>query len=121
LCAKHAVYPRATKYAGRCAVCLEPIQAGDDVILVLIGEKDNGNPSWAVLHPRSACRPDKEKSVNESAPNGPWAELYLARGAPVEVVKAAYKALAMKYHPDRPGGSVERMQRINAAIGELIK
>jgi curved DNA-binding protein CbpA len=32
-----------------------------------------------------------------------------------EVVRAAYRALAAKYHPDRDGGSAERMVDINRA------
>ncbi len=30
------------------------------------------------------------------------------------------KALARKYHPDRPGGSTSKMQQINAAADLLI-
>ncbi|HEV8516881.1 MAG TPA: DnaJ domain-containing protein [Candidatus Limnocylindrales bacterium] len=32
-----------------------------------------------------------------------------------EVIRAAYRALATKYHPDVPGGSTERMAALNAA------
>ena len=38
-----------------------------------------------------------------------------------EELKRQYKALAFKYHPDREGGSVEAMQRINAEYDELKK
>ena len=38
-----------------------------------------------------------------------------------EELKRQYKTLAFKYHPDREGGSVEAMQRINAEYDELKK
>lgn len=38
-----------------------------------------------------------------------------------EELKRQYKALAFKYHPDREGGSVQAMQRINAEYDELKK
>jgi curved DNA-binding protein CbpA len=42
----------------------------------------------------------------------------LLPSAPPEVVRAAYKALAMKHHPDK-GGSTELMQAINQAYERL--
>jgi curved DNA-binding protein CbpA len=36
-----------------------------------------------------------------------------------EVIRAAYRALARKYHPDLAGGSKEQMAAINAAWGVL--
>lgn len=36
-----------------------------------------------------------------------------------EVVQAAYRALAKLYHPDKPDGSVERMQSLNNAYDAL--
>ena len=36
-------------------------------------------------------------------------------------LKRQYKAFAFKYHPDREGGSVQAMQRINAEYDELKK
>jgi hypothetical protein len=50
----------------------------------------------------------------------PWATLWLLPGAPLEVVKAAYRALALRHHPDR-GGSPEVMQRLNTAYEALSK
>lgn len=38
-----------------------------------------------------------------------------------DMVKDRRKALARKFHPDRPGGSVERMQKINAAADVLLR
>src|SRR5215203_1205762 len=41
--------------------------------------------------------------------------LKVARGAPPEVVRAAYKALSQKYHPDKNPGD-ERAARIMAIV-----
>lgn len=46
-------------------------------------------------------------------------DLYHILGLPprsnIEEIKKSYKALALKYHPDKPGGSVERFQKIKSA------
>lgn len=47
---------------------------------------------------------------------GHWTEiLSLPKDARREDVKAAYRRLAMQCHPDKPGGSHERMSALNAA------
>ena len=49
-------------------------------------------------------------------------KLHVAWFAPETVVRAAYKVLSQTHHPDRNGGSVEsvqRMQEINAAYAVL--
>jgi hypothetical protein len=48
------------------------------------------------------------------------ATLYLTAGAPLSVIKAAYKALAVEHHPDH-GGSHERMKAINVAYDLVTK
>lgn len=53
-----------------------------------------------------------------SSPVGPHAVLFVLETAPWEVVLAAYKALALKTHPDH-GGSVEAFQRIQKAYEAL--
>lgn len=48
--------------------------------------------------------------------------LKVARDAPPEVIRAAYKTLSQKYHPDRHGNSVEAIriiQIINSAYAVL--
>jgi DnaJ-class molecular chaperone len=87
---------------------------GEEVVL----SKDNADGRWVVLHRKDRC--DGTVHVAPSAPDGPWATLFLAPGAPPEVIKAVYRALSQKYHPDR-GGDVAKMQEINAAMSELIK
>lgn len=51
---------------------------------------------------------------------GWYSVLFVTPSAPVEVIEAAYKALARKYHPDN-GGDTQRMQEINAAYSALRK
>lgn len=42
-------------------------------------------------------------------------------GATEEEIKAAYKRMAMVWHPDRPGGSAEKMKDINEAREILLQ
>jgi hypothetical protein len=48
-----------------------------------------------------------------------WAAMYLLKDAPVEVVRAAYRALAQLYHPDK-GGDAEKMTKLNTAYKNLM-
>ena len=45
--------------------------------------------------------------------------LHLLPSAPEEVAKAAYRALSLSMHPDRPGGDAEAMKRLNAAYDAI--
>lgn len=45
--------------------------------------------------------------------------LHLLPTAPEDVAKAAYRALSLSLHPDRPGGSDEAMKRLNAAYDAI--
>ena len=47
---------------------------------------------------------------------GAFACLYLAPNAPLCVAEASHKALARVFHPDRPYGDTEIMERINDSI-----
>lgn len=60
---------------------------------------------------RGAARPTKSD-------DGAYAVLFVRNNAPAAVIKAAYRALSVIYHPDK-GGDVEMMQRLNAAYDEL--
>lgn len=55
-----------------------------------------------------------------SSSRSDYAMLFVTDDAPPEVIKAAYKALAIKYHPDR-GGDTVAMQAVNAAFDRLKK
>lgn len=57
--------------------------------------------------------------VRNPAVINPYAVLHLLPSAPPELVKAAYKALAQIYHPDKTGGDDETMRAINAAYERL--
>ena len=48
-------------------------------------------------------------------PNDPYKVLQVDPDAEPEVIRAAYRALALKYHPDLSTGSDERMAAINEA------
>jgi curved DNA-binding protein CbpA len=52
-------------------------------------------------------------------PRDPYAALQIAPDAEPEVVRAAYRALAQKYHPDVAGGSEARMTTLNNAWAVL--
>jgi hypothetical protein len=44
-----------------------------------------------------------------------YAELNLGEGASADDIKSAYRAAALRTHPDRPGGDAEKFKRINEA------
>jgi hypothetical protein len=67
---------------------------------------------------RQAPPPPSAPAASGLAAN--FATLHLAITAPPEVVRAAYKALAVKHHPDK-GGSIVVMQAVNAAMDALKK
>lgn len=48
-----------------------------------------------------------------------WGKLYLTQGAPLELVRAAYRILAKTYHPD-VGGDEEKFKLLNEAYKELM-
>ena len=60
-------------------------------------------------------------SSANAGPNDPYTILGVQRGAPAEVIKAAYKALSKLYHPDlnKTPEAARRMQEINAAYDKL--
>lgn len=45
--------------------------------------------------------------------------LGLPKGAPLLEVKQAYRRLALRYHPDRPGGSARAFERVERAYNDL--
>lgn len=50
-----------------------------------------------------------------------WEVLGVPRTSTRESVKHAYRALASLYHPDKPGGSHERMAELNAAQDAALR
>ena len=61
---------------------------------------------------------------NQQTPNADqraktFAALHLLPTAPPELVKTAYKTLALLSHPDRPGGDGEQMRALNASYEAL--
>jgi hypothetical protein len=68
-------------------------------------DKPHGRPDW---------RPEPRQI-------SPYEQLCLTPDAPIEVVRAAKRALAILYHPDKPTGDLERMQLINDAADRIEK
>lgn len=64
--------------------------------------------------------PPPPKQPKQSGADDAFKALHLLPSAPPEVVKAAYRALAQKHHPDH-GGSTQEMQRLNKAWELLAK
>lgn len=48
-----------------------------------------------------------------------WDKLCVLPGSPIEVVKAAYKALAFMTHPDR-GGNAEHFRELTSAYERIV-
>jgi hypothetical protein len=64
--------------------------------------------------------PPPKSWQQQSAYLRPYTTLHLLPSAPPELIKAAYKCLAMKCHPDH-GGSNKAMQELNAAYETLAE
>jgi hypothetical protein len=60
----------------------------------------------------------KPRKPERPKPVDPYQTLHLLPSAPPEVVKAAYRALAVLNHPDK-GGCEETMKRLNEAYKRL--
>jgi hypothetical protein len=75
-------------------------------------------PNW---RPRSAPPPPPDPALEER--RLARRILGFADGEPItaEAVSARRKELARKYHPDRAGGSLERMQAINSSADLLLE
>lgn len=67
---------------------------------------------------KEASVPPKESSVPLAKSITPYNVLYLLPNAPMEVVRAAYKALAFMSHPDK-GGDPEVFKKITKAFEEI--
>lgn len=50
-----------------------------------------------------------------------WEVLGIDRRATVEAIRGAYRVLASKHHPDKPGGSHEKMAELNAAQEQALQ
>lgn len=84
-------------------------------------------PQTKVLYYRDDHDPFAEEDPFDEPPrysanskNDPFAVLYLLPTAPRCVVEAAYRALALREHPDH-GGDTTVMQRINSAVEQCRK
>jgi hypothetical protein len=65
-----------------------------------------------------APQPDAQFFRRKYATADDWKALWLVEGAPPEVVKAVYRALALVHHPDR-GGQPGALQKVTVAYQRL--
>jgi hypothetical protein len=66
-------------------------------------------------HPPPGPEEDEEEDVDEETGEDPYVVLGVRSDAPEEVIKAAYKAQAKRFHSDLGGDDAE-MRRVNAAF-----
>src|SRR6266508_2478961 len=64
--------------------------------------------------------PQRPITPSRPRPTDAFRALHLLDSAPTEVIKAAYKALALLHHPDA-GGSQEHMTALNLAYEVLTR
>lgn len=70
--------------------------------------------------PRGSSTPTPPPGVTRIPLDTDLRVLFLLPGAPPEVIRAAYRALSLLYHPDR-GGDAQCMKRLNQAYENLEK
>ena len=81
---------------------------------------DRRHPGWRVDADRDADpRPGRPTKPGTMTEQEAYQVLGLERGATLEQVRAAHRALMKSAHPDQ-GGSVERAARVNAARDRLL-
>jgi predicted RNA-binding Zn-ribbon protein involved in translation (DUF1610 family) len=120
MCAKHRVHVKPSQYAGRCSACLGRFAVGEEVLMF----KDDDGGKWVILHRRDACRGAPQSAPPRASSGGRldkyWNTLHLVPGAPPEIIRAVYRELSKKHHPDK-GGDIRKMQEINAAVEMVTK
>ena len=81
----------------------------------------NLSAHWQSLAEGGTVKKTKRKRVH--APNSSFKDLYVLDSAPKEVVRAAYEALLLMYHPDHNNGvgSPEKVQEVIAAYKRISK
>jgi DnaJ-domain-containing protein 1 len=71
--------------------------------------------------PPPYTRPGQYASPVDITTTAAYRMLGVMPGANHVVIRAAYRALAGIYHPDKPGGSTEKMQQLNTAFDAVKK
>jgi DnaJ-domain-containing protein 1 len=69
--------------------------------------------------PRMPPRSTRRQRPPHSTGSGPHAVLGVRPGATREEIRSAYRALAMRHHPDH-GGDAEKMRSINEAYRVIV-
>ena len=100
-------WDRAADNVAALAAHLEAVRAAS--------EHGVASPAALLESFRVAARPDAPRAEPAAPPAPNWARvLGVAPDAEPAVVRAAYRALAKRYHPDN-GGDTETMRRLNDA------
>ena len=61
----------------------------------------------------------QHKCQSAARSDDPYRVLFLRPDAPPEVIKAVYRVLAVRYHPDK-GGDLGAMTRLNVAYQKIV-
>lgn len=70
-------------------------------------------------HERRQREKPKPPTPQPQSAASPYTMLFVLPSAPPEVIDAAYRALAKLYHPDRAGGSTQKMKELNVAYDKV--
>lgn len=150
VCSHHNVFIKQLQYDQRCNDCINTIKAGSNallchhdgrwVVLHLFNrdcfdarekyrkkQREQYNRrnkayenNWYNEYKKNERHYNKTNKSGNGSHSGPHSKLYLLNNAPIEVVKAAYRALSLLHHPDH-GGDEERMKEINNALDKILK
>jgi hypothetical protein len=110
------IYARRWKNATRAWLIEEGVS--NDFRRIL---NDNGIfTAWVWVYRQEGHQQEsrREEPKQEANPVSAYAKLFVTGNAPEEVIRASYRALSMKNHPDK-GGDAEVMKTINIAFEQI--
>jgi hypothetical protein len=84
----------------------------------------SGSYGWNRRPDQESYREHRREEPRQEARSNPvsaYSKLFITPDAPIEVAQAAYRALAMKLHPDRNGGDGKAMVDVNLAFEQIKK
>jgi len=82
-------------------------------------EEQKNNEEETYQHQKDRNKGDIEQTEIKTI-NQAYKVLFVRKSAPIEVIKASFKALASLYHPDK-GGNNEKMKKLNIAYDLICK
>lgn len=78
-------------------------------------------PRWEQYQQGRQTAKETRKETFLNAKRDPFDVFYLLPSAPSYVIKAVYRSMSAKWHPDVPGGDEAMMVEINRSYNELKK